>query len=140
MMITWVPDILERKVLRRQVRANCQVVAEEGFRLLGIRTLDLSDEGLLLHSSAPVAIGERVFVSLEAPGMRDWVDAEADVVRIVRGRRDTDMLCGIGLAFVRMDPLDRAILRASLARRPPPIPARHPRKDYVGSIAMPLPA
>jgi hypothetical protein len=138
MMITWVPDILERKVLRRQVRANCQVVAEEGFRLLGIRTLDLSDEGLLLHSSASVAVGERVFVSLEAPGMREWVDAEAVVARVIRGRRDTDMLCGVGLSFVRMDPLDRAILRASLVDRPPPVPARHPRKDYVGSIAMPM--
>ena len=133
-MITWVPESRDRKVLRRKVRANCQVVAEDGFRLLGIRTLDLSDEGLLLHSSAPVKLGEAVFVSLELPGMSQWVDAEALVARVVRGRRDTDTLCGIGLSFQRMDPLDRAILRASLVDRPPPVPSRHPRKDYAAAI------
>ncbi len=129
-----VRDARDRRSVRRGVRTECQVVADEGFRLLGIRTLDLSEDGMLLHSSADVALGETVYVAVKAPHTVEWVDAEAEVVRLVRGRRDTDAACGIGLRFVHMDALDRAILAGSLVRLPPPVPARGVRKDYAAYV------
>jgi hypothetical protein len=130
----WVQDARDRRSVRREVRAECQVVADDGFRLLGIRTLDLSEQGMLLHSSASVALGETVYVAVKAPNTIEWVDAEAEVVRLVRGRRTTDGRCGIGLRFVHMDALDRAILSGSLYELPPPIPARGVRKDYAEAV------
>jgi hypothetical protein len=130
----WVHDSRDRTSVRRQVRAECQAVADEGFRMLGIRTLDLSEHGMLLHSSSPVQIGEQVYVSLRAPNTEEWVDAEAVVVRVVKGRRASDSACGVGLRFVRMDALDRAILAGSLHALPPPVPARGLRKDYAAAV------
>jgi hypothetical protein len=109
-------------------------VAEEGFRLLGIRTFDLSEHGMLLHSSSLVRLGELVYVSLKAPSTEEWIDAEAVVVRVVKGRRGSDAACGVGLRFERMDALDRAILVGSLYALPPPVPARGLRKDYATAI------
>jgi hypothetical protein len=132
--MTWVEDAHDRTSVRRQVRTECQAVADEGFRLLGIRTLDVSEEGMLLRSSSPVRLGELVYVSLKAPNTEAWIDAEAEVVRVVKGRRTTDAACGIGLRFVRMDMLDRAILVGSLYAVPPPVPARGLRKDYAAAV------
>ncbi|MBC7174071.1 MAG: PilZ domain-containing protein [Polyangiaceae bacterium] len=130
----WLQDARDRQSVRREVRAECQAVADEGFRLLGIRTLDLSEEGMLLHSSADVALGETVYVSVKAPNTLEWIDSEAVVVRLVRGRRDTDGRCGIGLRFIGMDAVDRAILSGSLRDVPPPVPARNARKDYARAV------
>ncbi len=130
----WVRNARDRRSVRRDVRTECQAVADEGFRLLGIRTLDLSEEGMLLHSSAPVVLGEMVYVAVKAPNTHEWVDAEAEVVRLVKGRRTNEARCGIGLRFVQMDALDRAILAGSLFDLPPPVPARGIRKDYAEAV------
>lgn len=132
--MVFVQDARDRRSVRREVRTECQAVADEGFRMLGVRTLDLSEEGMLLHSSAPVKLGETVYVALKAPNTVEWVDAEAEVVRLVKGRRKSDGRCGIGLRFCRMDPLDRAILAGSIRKLPRTAPARSLRKDYAGSV------
>ncbi|MDH5490712.1 MAG: PilZ domain-containing protein [Myxococcales bacterium] len=124
----------DRITLRRAIRTRCQVVAEEGFRLLGEETLDLSEEGMLLVSTASAELGERVFVSLCLPSGRSWIDAEGEVTRIVRGRRLGDRSPSLGLRFDRLDAPDRALLKGSLRHRPPPLPLRRERVDYAATI------
>ena len=70
---------LQRRSLRRAVRADCQVVTDRHFQLVGVRALDLSIDGMLLESDHRPPIGEEVIVSLKLPGTTMWVDAEAEV-------------------------------------------------------------
>lgn len=135
-MVSWVKKVRQRRSVRRAVGTKCQVVAEQGFRLLGDRTFDVSEHGLLLASEADVWVGERVFVALETPQGVSWIDGEARIVRVVRGRRGGDRGPAIGLRFSRMDTLDQVILSASLRGLPPPLPARHLRRDYAGAVQV----
>lgn len=134
--MTWIARASQRMTVRRAVGTVCQAVTEEGFQLLGERALDLSPEGMLLESEVETAVGADVIVSFRAPGTRIWLDAEATVARIVRGRRRADRACGIGLRFRSFDDVSRAILGASLRGRPPPAPARAVRKDYARTIRV----
>jgi hypothetical protein len=121
--------------LRRGVRVACQAVADDGFRLLGERTLDVSPSGLLLETHGSFArLGEEVIVSLRVPDTRVWVDAIAQVARVVIGRRRTDRAQAIGLSFVSMDRSDRAILDAKLRFHPPPLPQRRAPVDYASVV------
>lgn len=126
----------QRRVeLRRGLRLECEAVAEDGFRLIGQRTLDVSSTGMLVETHGSYArLGEEVIVSFRPPESRLWVDAVARVARIVVGRRKTDRAQAIGLSFVAMDAADRAILRAKLHGHPPPIPARQPPLDYAAAV------
>jgi hypothetical protein len=124
----------DRKSLRRAVRTECEVVAEDGFRLLGRYTLDLSEDGLLLDAGAPCVIGEPVIVSLRMPRGTSWIDAEGHVARAIDGQRREDCGSALGIAFDTMSAVDRAILRASLHGLPPPVPRRHRRMDYASTI------
>ena len=133
------PDLLlepplARSTLRRAVRTRCEVVAEQGFRLLATETSDVSDAGLLVPSLEGVALGEVVFVSLRLPARVSFIDAEAEVVRVVRGRRASDRERSIGLHFTRIGAGDRALLIASLRGLPPPVPSRARPKDYAASV------
>jgi c-di-GMP-binding flagellar brake protein YcgR len=130
----WVDEARERSRLRRSVHLDCEAVAESGFRLLGRTAIDLSETGMLVCSAEDVGLGERVFVSFRAPRGQSFVDAEAEVVRLVEGHRRSDPVRAVGLRFRRMDAIDRAILAGSLVRIPPPVPARHLRRDYARFI------
>ncbi|MCB9614270.1 MAG: PilZ domain-containing protein [Sandaracinus sp.] len=125
---------MERKSLRRSVRTECEVVAEDGFRLLGTYTLDLSEDGLLLDAGAPCVLGEPVIVSLKMPRGASWIDAEGHVARAIDGQRRGDCGPALGIAFDGMSQIDRAILRASLHGIPPAIPRRHARMDYAATV------
>lgn len=123
--------VQRRRELRRAVRLVCEAVADDGFRPLGHRTLDVSADGMLLETHGAFArIGEEVIVSLRPPNSRLWIDAIARVARIALGRRRSDRAQAIGLAFVSMDAVDRAILDAKLRGYPPPLPRRQPPLDY----------
>jgi hypothetical protein len=124
----------DRKSLRRAVRTECQVVAEEDFRLLGTYTLDLSEEGLLLDGGAPCWLGEPVLISLRMPRGTSWIDAEGHVARAIDNQRRGDCGYALGIQFDRMSAVDHAILRASLHGLPPTIPRRHARMDYAGTV------
>ncbi len=132
--MTWIARASQRKTVRRAVGTVCQAVTEEGFRLLGERVLDLSAEGMLLSSDQEPELGADVIVSFRAPGTGIWLDAEAEVARIVRGRRRSDRARGIGLRFRSLDRVARAVLDASLRGHPPPVPARSVRKDYARTV------
>lgn len=124
----------ERRSTRRQVDLPCQAVAEEGFRFLGARIVDLSPEGVQVVSSAQVRVGEPVLVSFKAPNSDDWMDAEAEVARVVRGQRGTDRGRSIGLRFTQQSAFDRVMLRERLRNLAPPTPARQLRRDYAAFV------
>ena len=130
----FVREIKERADVRRAVGVECQAVAEEGFRLIGTRVLDVSSTGLLVLSDEAVQLGEPVLLAMRCPRGSSWIDAECSVARVVRGYRRTDPLRAVGLRFESMDPVDRAILLGSMAYLPPPIPARHLRLDYASIV------
>ena len=128
----------QRRSLRRAVDVPCEVVGEARFELLSRRALDLSEEGafvLLEPDATPPRPGEQVIVSLRLPHSRHWVGAVARVARVVQGRRARDPGLGLGLQFVEMDRVEQALLHSALPGLPPPLPARHVRRDYAATVA-----
>jgi len=117
----------QRRAMRRAARAHCQVVSRAEFELLGETALDVSPRGILLACDVPVALGERVIMSLNAPGPDDlWLDAEAEVARIVYGFRNGDPGYCAGLRFTYLERAAREELLTRLVGMPPPIPQRRP--------------
>lgn len=125
----------QRRGLRRSISTHCQVVTDEGFRLLGEETLDVSDKGLLVASRASACLGEKVFVSLRLPRGQTWIDAEGTIVRVVRGLRNGDSGRGFGIRFERIDDFDLILLRSALDGVPPTVPSRRVRPDYAATVA-----
>lgn len=115
----------KRRAVRRATKTSCQVVSTIGFELLGERALDLSPNGLLLACDVPAALGEELVISFQTPG-RDpiWLDAEAEVARIVHGYRHGDPGYCAGLRFTYLERSARGELLARLAGFPPPVPRR----------------
>lgn len=125
----------QRLAFRRAIRLECEVVREEGFKLLGRRAIDLSTDGMCVLTDMNVLTGEDVLVTFRAPFTRTWVDAEATVARVIHGRRPGDRGRCLGLHFERLDEVARALLRTNLRGLPPPIPLRAPRVDYAATAA-----
>ncbi|MCS6797243.1 MAG: PilZ domain-containing protein [Myxococcota bacterium] len=124
----------QRRSMRRAVTTDCQVVADTGFRLLGRWTLDVSTEGIRVASLGHTARGEVVYVSLRLPRTSLWIDAIGEVVRVARGRRTGEPGPALGIRFTSIEPVDRALLAASLRGLPPPLPARRVRVDYAAAV------
>lgn len=115
----------QRRAVRRATRARCHAVSDLGFELLGELALDVSPLGMMLACDAPAALGETVFVSLQTPGPSPiWLDAEAEITRILHGFRAGDHGYCAGLRFTYLERKSRAELLARLAGLPPPIPRR----------------
>lgn len=133
-MSRFVEHAKDRKTTRRAVNTQCQVVEESEFVLLGAEAVDISVDGMFVRSEAHPALGTEVFVSFQAPGTEDWIDVSATVARVVRGRRRSDGVSGLGLRFGGMTGGQREVLSESLIGRPPPIPARHLRRDYAATV------
>ena len=119
-----IPSFTSRRAVRRAVLRPCLAVAKEGFRLLGQRVLDLSPRGMLVTCSQKVEQGDEVFVTFQAPGDGLWMNAEAEVTRIVRGDRRWDVGPCVGLRFKDMQGSRRGELLSRLAGIPPTIPRR----------------
>lgn len=85
--------------IRRSVRIPCQVVRERDFRLVGRRTLDVSESGMRVAADRPVLTGEIVIVSFGVPLSPIWFDAEAVVTRVDHGRRAREHGRSLGLTF-----------------------------------------
>ncbi len=112
-----------RRTMRHLLRSRGQAVALDGFRLIGERILDCSAEGVLLACDDGVTLGESVIISFPVPRSRLIFDAEAEVVRIIRGEREGDPGYCAGLRFVDFDRRDRLALGVDL-RAFPQIPRR----------------
>jgi len=126
----------DRKIRRHGAKLRCQVVRERDFRLLGTQTLDVSADGMrvALDTEEEVRVGEALLVSVEATPFGLWFDGEAQVARVIHGRRPSDRGRAIGLRFDHLPSVARLILRGALRRVPPPVPARPQRIDYAASI------
>jgi hypothetical protein len=126
----------QRRILRRSLRVDCQVVRERDFKLIGSRGVDLSTMGMLVMAQERVLTGEPVVVSFRLPRSSWWFDAEATVARVVHGRRPGDLGRCFGLCFEAIEPDAEVYLRRALRGVPPPIPMREPRIDYAASIHL----
>jgi len=125
----------ERRTIRRAVHIGCLAYTRRGLAPVGDEVLDLSPDGLLLvgaHHGIP--LGEGVIVSVRAPGTSEWLNAEAEVARIVRGWRLGDPGLCLGLRFTYVDEAARLRLASRLHGMPPPIPRRPLRVDYARSV------
>jgi hypothetical protein len=135
-MSSFVKKADDRVTTRRAVRGEVQVVEEQEFVLLAEDVVDLSEDGMLVASDAVPPIGTTVFVSFQAPGTDTWIDTEATVARISRGRRGGKDVRGLGLRFGAMSDESRAALATALIGRPPPVPGRHLRRDYAETVRI----
>lgn len=128
--------VSRRIATRRDVVLDCQAVRERDFKLIAERTLDVSTVGLLLPVRESVEVGESVIVSFQIPGM--WIDAEATVARVIRGRRPGDEGPAVGLVFDTMSFSARAALAGFLHGRPPPLPRRGPLARMRRGLGAPI--
>lgn len=119
---------VERRAVRRAVRTECQAVSLGEFRLIGERVLDVSPLGMLVACDDATQLGDDLIVSFRAPG-RDalWLEAEAEVARIVYGFRAADRGYCAALRFTYFERYARHELLSRLAGLPPPIPQRRLR-------------
>lgn len=124
----------DRREVRRAMGITCQVVRERDFRLVAEQALDLSPDGMLVRTASELEVGESLIVSFKATQLGLWFDTEANVARIVKGRRDGDRGAGIGLSFSTLDRVKRLILRGHLRRVPPPLPRRTQRIDWSATV------
>ncbi len=126
--------VQQRRVVRRSLRIDCQIVRERDFRLVGSRGLDVSPEGMLVMLQEPVLTGEPVVVSFRLPRSDFWFDSLGTVARVSHGRRPGDLGRAFGLQFEGLEPDVAVFLRHALRGVPPPVPAREPRVDYAETI------
>ncbi len=121
-----------RSTLRRAVRIYCETVLEPGFRRIGVRSRDLSLAGALLETEEVEAeVGDEVFLAFKAPHTRLWIDARARIVRVLHGRRREDEgRLGLGVEFIELDRIYRAVLDGALRHIPPPLPTRPQRETW----------
>ena len=116
---------IPRRAVRRAARSRCQAVSRDAFELLGERILDVSPRGMLVACDAHAALGEPVILSFETPDTDPiWLDAEAEVARIVHGYRFGDPGLCLGLRFTYFERSSQHELLARLAGFPPPVPRR----------------
>src|SRR5687768_5601600 len=96
--------VVQRRAVRRAVRARCQVVSAAEFDLIGERLLDVSPAGVMLACDVPVALGESMVLTFQAPGREPvFIDAEAEVARVVYGYRTGDPGYCAGLRFTYLE-------------------------------------
>lgn len=122
-----------RREMRRAVRLGCQVVRERDFALVGLETLDLCPDGMLVRAASDleVALGDRVHVSFQANAYGTWFDTDATVIRLLNGRREYDHGGrSVALSFGSLDRVKRLILRGAFRKTPPPVPRRKPGADF----------
>lgn len=118
--------LFQRRPDRHPVNIPCQVVRERDFRLVADRVENLSTWGMLVTPSDPVMTGDKVFVSFQLPGSKDWIDACATVTRVIHGRRPTETSRKLGLEFDKLSAYDRFRIRRALNRRPVTPPGVRP--------------
>lgn len=126
----------QRRILRRSVRVDCQVVRERDFRLVGSRSLDLSPQGMLVMAQERVLTGEPLIVAFRLPFSDRWFDTEATVARVIHGRRPGDLGRSFGVSFESFDEGTQACIRSALRGVPPPLPQRARRVDYAATVAL----
>jgi len=126
----------QRRVTRRAIRVECQVVREHDFRLVASRGVDLSPTGMLVATEERVLTGEPLLVTFRLPRTERWFDTEGTIARVVHGRRPGDRGRCFGLEFHQLDAEARLLLARALRDVPPPVPRRERRVDYAASVHL----
>lgn len=116
-----------RRVFRRYVRLDCQVVREHDFRIVGDLALDLSTDGMLVRATERVLTGEEVIVTLRPPRSNRWFDAVGTVARVLHGRRPGDYGLSFGIEFHGVTEEEKARLFDDLRGMGAPEATRPPR-------------
>jgi hypothetical protein len=112
-----------RRTERREVDILCDVVARNWDEPLRYRITDLSANGLWIHTSFPLDIGETMVVTFRTPQEDTSMQLFGRVVRSVRVReRDGRRECGMGVELVGSTE-ERQVLRRGLKG----LPARRKR-------------
>jgi hypothetical protein len=132
-----------RKARRHAVRMACQVVRERDFRLISDTALDLSMSGMVAVAAhwvfgQSILTGDRFIVSFQLPRSPFWVDVEATVTRVARGRRRGEDAPTLALEF---DPMPLAMMlrmRRALRRWPPSPPQPRPGRRRTGPSTQAL--
>ncbi|MBN1653955.1 MAG: PilZ domain-containing protein [Deltaproteobacteria bacterium] len=124
-----------RRMIRRAVPSECTAFGTKEYREIGTRVLDLSPQGMLIACNHRVKVGDSIMLFFQAPGIEQlWLDAEAEVTRVVQGFRRYDPGYCMGVRFTYLEKPDRTLLAGRLVGYPPPIPRRRLRVDYAESI------
>lgn len=126
----------QRRVMRRAIRVECEVVRERDFRLLSRHGVDVSPTGMLVATDEAALTGEPLIVAFRLPRTARWFDAEGTIARIVHGRRPGDQGRYLGLEFDELDPEAKWLLARALRDVPPPVPRRERRVDYAASVHL----
>ena len=126
----------QRRVTRRAIAVDCQVVREHDFRLISSHGVDVSSTGMLVATDERVLTGETLFIAFRLPRTERWFDAEGTIARVVHGRRPGDRGRCLGLEFDRLDPEAKWLLARALRDVPPPVPKRERRVDYAASVHL----
>jgi hypothetical protein len=134
-----------RSARRYAVRIPCQVVRERDFRLISDAVLDLSMSGMVVTTThwvfgQSILTGERLIVSFRLPRTQFWVDAEATVTRVARGRRRGEHAPALALEFDPLPLFMKQRMRGALRRSPPPPPQPRPGRRHTESPAQALQA
>ena len=137
-----------RKTRRHAVRIPCQVVRERDFRLIGDAVLDLSMSGMVVTAAhwvfgQSILTGERLIVSFQLPRTLVWVDTQATVTRVARGRRRGENAPTLALEFDPLPLVTQLRMRGALRRWPPPPPQPRPgrrRTDSSTHVLLRVPA
>jgi len=128
------------RVCRHSVRLRCQVVRLHDFRLLANTIENISIGGMLAGPSMPANPGEKLIVSFFLPNIRQWLDTDAEVARVIRGRRPQDRGPQLGIRFEGLSAEHEQGLRRALAYVPPAPPApragRRNRQEELSRFIM----
>ena len=126
--------IHQRGAVRRVAPLRCEAVSLERYSMLGTKVLDISETGMLLAAEGdPGDLRDLVLVHL-FDGASD-VALQAEVARVLRGRRSHDRGVALGLAFTRAGGRAFRRLMGRLRGTPPPVPRRPLRRHYASAVA-----
>lgn len=114
-----------RRANRKLKTIPCQLIRHSDRQVFPEHTTDLSEAGMFIESDAGLAVGDTLTVSFQTSDLGLWVDAQATIVRLVRGRRREDRgAVGFGLRFDSLEAVKRLVVRGALRRSRPPLPRR----------------
>ncbi|HQY63417.1 MAG: PilZ domain-containing protein [Myxococcales bacterium] len=120
------PHAQNRRRANRKLKSiPCQLIRHSDRQVFPEQTTDLSEAGMFIESDAGLVVGDTLTVSFQTGDLGLWVDAQATIVRLVRGRRREDRGgVGFGLRFDGLEAVKRLVVRGALRRARPPLPRR----------------
>ena len=111
------------RAARHSVNIPAEIVRLQDFRLLADSIENLSEGGLLAGPSLQASPGDKLLVSFRVPRTHVWVDLDAVVARVIRGRRANDRGPRLGVQFESTTEKQLQWLQYALSHAPPAPPS-----------------